>query len=42
LSLKNKKTIMLSEAYFSGDGEVEAAEGKIPVKFDGIECSEVS
>lgn len=42
LALKNGKTIVLSEAFFSGESEIEAAEGKIPFKFNGIECSEVA
>jgi hypothetical protein len=42
LALKNGKTIILSEGFFAGESEIEAAEGKIPFKFSGIECSEVS
>ena len=41
LALRNGKTISLSEAWFSGESEIEAGEGKIPFKFNGIECSEV-
>jgi hypothetical protein len=41
LSLNNGKVIILDQASFVGDGEVETEEGSISVRFEGVDCSVV-
>lgn len=42
LELNNGKTIMLREAWFAGEGNVNTKEGEIEVKFEGIDAEEIS
>lgn len=41
LALANGKVISLTEAWFSGDGDIKTDEGDIDVEFKGIRCEEV-
>jgi hypothetical protein len=41
LELVNGKTYILSQAWWSGESEVDVMEGKIPVKFEGLSCTEL-
>lgn len=41
LELANGKTVLLSEAYFAGDGNASTEEGEITVRFEGSSAEEV-
>jgi len=41
LELNNGKTIVLNEATFAGEGEIETGEGEIKVRFEGKDASEI-
>lgn len=36
------KVYLLSNAWFSGAAELDAAEGKVTVKFEGLRCTEIA
>jgi hypothetical protein len=42
LEVANGKSIVLRDAYYTGDGEVSAEEGEIKVKFEGVSAEEIS
>lgn len=41
LQLANGKTVVVREAFYSGDGNVTHTEGEIEVKFEGISGEEI-
>jgi hypothetical protein len=41
LKLANGKLIVLSQAYYAGDGKANTGEGEIEVRFEGADCEEV-
>lgn len=41
LELANGKVILLSEAYYSNEGDITTEEGEIPVTFHGIKAEEI-
>ena len=41
LELANGKTVMLREAWYSGDGNVGSEEANIEMKFEGISAEEI-
>ena len=41
LTLANGKVILLSGAYYAGEGSVTTEEGEIPVRFEGAKSEEV-
>jgi hypothetical protein len=42
LELGNGKMVVLRNSWYAGDGAANANEGKIPVRFEGKSCEEVS
>jgi len=41
LELANNKTIVLRDAWFAGDGNVQTEEGNIAVRFEGLSGEEI-
>lgn len=41
LKLANGKTVMLSEAWYAGDGKAETEEANIKVRFEGMRAEEI-
>lgn len=41
LELQNGKVVMLSEAWYAGEGTVKTKEGEVAVKFEGMMCEEI-